>query len=616
MHPQFTPDPRHSPHWAMVAHLTPFPGRERLLCASYVRTSHGMGGHTAFSLGHQDWTLEEWAEAMGWDLPQALRFADGETRHASGAKWNLPGLMNMLEAARRREFQILLVYDTDRFARGMTKALVLEEQLKAYGVVVLYQRLAHEDTPEGRLLKRSIQSHNEFEREKIGLRTHSGRRRKVDLGMVLGGGKAPYGYRFRRSETLTNRSGAPLIVSLEPDPVAAPVVRKIFDDLLTRSLREVLDDLLARGVPAPKGPRWCKSSLVHVAKNRVYRGTWSYGEQTVAVPPLVDPALFDEVQRTLERRKPERPPRDRGGWDPFPLRGRLRCGHCGGAMHTRARDGGPRCVAAREGRRPFRYYGCDRHAAGEARRLGKPVCPMMQVTAEDLEDELRRTLGEVLLDPRRLKRALGAEVARHERGDRLIADRLAATERALKAERARLANVVGSQSFHAPKSAAWETLQEQVVGLGRTVDRLTAERDELAGQSAEGMTKERAAVVEATAGRLRARYRALKEATLAELCELVAELDVRAVIRQEAGGLPLGRGGREYAIEWKARLRLDNRLSNNEQDYQYDCALPTSPDPAPGQPLPGQALPGQPVGDDPFAYHLLLWRSGGPGAAA
>ncbi len=112
----------------------------------------------------------------------------------------------MLEAARRNEFHVLIVPDFDRFARSLTKRLVLEEQLRKYGVRVVYQRVPLEDTPEGRLLKNQLFSFAEYEREKIALRTMMGRQRKAQTGMVVGGGDPPYGYRFTHhcSTTVSN----------------------------------------------------------------------------------------------------------------------------------------------------------------------------------------------------------------------------------------------------------------------------------------------------------------------------------------------------------------------------------------------------------------------------
>jgi site-specific DNA recombinase len=143
--------------------------------ASYERVSTRPQGQSGFSLAAQAKDAAQFAAENRWDLPEHLRFRDGEDRHASGADWDLPGLNAMMDAAKRGEFQILLVPTVDRFARDMVKALVLEQQLRKYGVKLIYLSTPVEDTAEGRLLLRQLQSFAEFEREKIALRTMRGR---------------------------------------------------------------------------------------------------------------------------------------------------------------------------------------------------------------------------------------------------------------------------------------------------------------------------------------------------------------------------------------------------------------------------------------------------------
>jgi DNA invertase Pin-like site-specific DNA recombinase len=203
-----------------------------VIAASYERVSTRNQGRYGFSLGAQHQSLEEFAAAQAWALPGHLRFRDGEDENASGADWDLPDLTRMLEAARRREFGVLVVPDFDRFARSLVKGLVLEEQLKRYGVRVVYQRVPVEDTPEGRLLKNQLFSFAEYEREKFALRSMMGRRQKARTQMVDGGGLPPYGYRFT-FQTLDN--GKRRVCGLEPDPATAPVARRILLDLRARS---------------------------------------------------------------------------------------------------------------------------------------------------------------------------------------------------------------------------------------------------------------------------------------------------------------------------------------------------------------------------------------------
>src|SRR6266487_3499482 len=59
----------------------------------------------------------------------------------SGAEWDLPGLNALLDAAKERRYEVLLVADPDRLARNMAKQLVIEEELARSGVTIRYVNL-------------------------------------------------------------------------------------------------------------------------------------------------------------------------------------------------------------------------------------------------------------------------------------------------------------------------------------------------------------------------------------------------------------------------------------------------------------------------------------------
>ncbi len=243
-----------------------------IIAATYERVSTRDQGRHGFSLGAQHQSLEEFARLQGWVLPEHLRFRDGEDADASGAAWDLPGITAVLDAARRREFQVLAVPDLDRFARSLTKGLVLEEQLKTYGVRVVYQRVPVDDSPEGRLLKHQLFSFAEFEREKTTLRTTMGRRMKAQLGQVVGGGgRPPFGYRF----VYALRDDRRRIYGIEPDPITAPIARRILGvGRVTVSLRKSIMRSLSGGAgrAAPTVSRRAAGSAGRRADRRALRG--------------------------------------------------------------------------------------------------------------------------------------------------------------------------------------------------------------------------------------------------------------------------------------------------------------------------------------------------------
>lgn len=189
------------------------------------------------------------------------------------------------------------------------------------------------------------------------------------------GGRPPYGYRLADAGPHPNPGKAALgirIHRLEPDPVSAPVVVRIFLDYVAgKGLFAIAESLTRDGVLSPSaydrvrnshrnGEGWSKSAVRAILINPRYTGVAVWGRQRrdevlvdvedvaaghrtrlrwndedawvrspgVAHEPLITPEVFEAAQarraasgRTTIR-KPRRTPR------PYLLRGLLRCGLC------------------------------------------------------------------------------------------------------------------------------------------------------------------------------------------------------------------------------------------------------------------------------------------------
>lgn len=519
-----------------------------IIAASYERVSTRNQGRYGFSLGAQHQSLEDFTRAQRWTLPEHLRFRDGEDENASGARWDLPDLTRMLESARRKEFQVLVVPDFDRFARSLTKGLVLEEQLKKYGVRVVYQRVPLEDTPEGRLLKNQLFSFAEYEREKIALRTMMGRQRKAQTGMVVGGGDPPYGYRFTH-QTLDN--GKQRVRGLEPDPAKEAITRRILRDLRIRSTQEIADGLNDEGVPGPRGGRWTGRAVWYIAIDPVYAGTWVFGKVrrrvtpdgevgvAVPVPAYIGRDEWDDIQRALTRRRCVRRGRYPREDDPYLLRGMLTCGHCRGSLHTQLNSG-------------IRYYRCSCHIPTEARKHGKPVCDLPDVYGSAIEDELWRVLNATLLDEDNLAAGLTAARSHHDSADTLRRDRLAVVDAEIARQRKRLAAMVDELIDAGPE--AKEAIRRRMGETEGLIARLDLERGELRAVRSEGLSADEASAIEQFAAEARD---GLALATPAERRQLYELLRVRGTAHRDPDGVRLGRKW-TFRIDWEAAIQLSD----------------------------------------------------------
>gem|GEM_PF-822105 len=524
------------------------------IAASYERVSTMAQARYGFSLAAQHSSMDEFATAQGWQLPEHLRFRDGEDENASGADWDLPALNAMLAAARARAFSVLIVPDLDRFARTMVKGLVLEEQLKKYGVRVVYQRVPVEDTPEGRLLKNQLFSIAEYEREKFRLRSMIGKTQKAKSGQVVGGPRAPYGYRFVQKET---RPGMWRIVGLDIDPETGPIVTRIFSLAVTRSSADVAAILNAEGIPSPSGRHWVHKAVWRILVNPVYTGTWLYGRAgrydrriedktaiAVTIPAIVGRTTWERVQaalldRKVKKRRGQRPIED----DPYLLRGMLECGHCHNGLYSR--DNGN-----------IRYYTCGHSLPSRARAMGWQVCELPSVNAIALERELWIRLVATLLDPEYLAQGLQAAQAQNADGDRIRQDRMGTLEAEITRQRKRLDTLAGRMADLGDGELFSAALRQAKEAEG-LIARLVQERDELAAVPAEGLSATEADAIEAFAEDIRA---GILHATPAERRKLYELLQVRGRVYHDDSGRRLGRK-HHYRIDWTAAIQLQHNAA-------------------------------------------------------
>lgn len=544
------------------------------IAASYERVSTRLQGQTGFSLGAQSKDAAQFAHDSGWDLTDDLRFRDGEDRAASGTEWDLPGLNAMLDAATQHRFSVLIVPAVDRFARDMGKALLLEQLLHKHGVRVVYVNAPIEDSAEGRLLLRQLQSFAEFEREKIAFRTARGRREKIERGQVLGNGPAPYGYRYVR----VDQGARKRVVGLEVDPVAAPTVIRVFKLAMRLSAEHIVDLLRAEGVPPPPGYnrrtlalRWSRDVVLRMLTHPAYVGRMIYGfhrggrkradamssedHPGVVVPALIERDLWDDVQRALERRQTVR--KGRSAEDPWLLRGLLTCGHCGGTLSI----GWNRCSASaaeraqgKLSRDPYRQYRCLRAQRSLAVREGMPVCSLRALRAEHVEDAVWQGVSEVLMSPEALQTGLDAaraqfDATRHRRQERIdVADHEIAR---LVAQIERIVD----ELLETPKGTeSYRALVERQRRVEDTLQRLRTERASLDAQREEGISQ---AAVDELADFAREVAAGLSVGSVTERRWALELLRLSGTARMDPNGIRFGRLNHRFAVDLQAVVPIN-----------------------------------------------------------
>ncbi|MFN0116875.1 MAG: recombinase family protein [Elusimicrobiota bacterium] len=127
--------------------------------------------------------LRQYCEARGW---QSQEFCD---KGISGAKGEdkRPSLKALMDAVRKRKFDVVLVWRFDRFARSLPHLVNSLEELKSLNVdFVSYQESIDTSTAQGRLVFGVMASLAEFERSLIRDRVMAGLNRARSQGKRLG----------------------------------------------------------------------------------------------------------------------------------------------------------------------------------------------------------------------------------------------------------------------------------------------------------------------------------------------------------------------------------------------------------------------------------------------
>lgn len=141
--------------------------------------------------------LREYGDRRGFRVIR--EFVD----HASGSRSDRTEYRAMLEAARRRQFDVLLVWRYDRFARSMRELVNALAEFESLGIdFISYNEGADTTTPQGRLLFGIMASLAEFERSLIAERVKAGMQRAKAQGKHTGRPRLPEAMRRTVRELL------------------------------------------------------------------------------------------------------------------------------------------------------------------------------------------------------------------------------------------------------------------------------------------------------------------------------------------------------------------------------------------------------------------------------
>ncbi len=114
--------------------------------------------------------LRQFATRSGWKI-----YEEYIDQNYTGGNTNRPAFLAMIEAARKRKFDILLVWKLDRLSRSLKDLINTLDELGGYGIdFVSYDNNLDTSTPTGKLVFQIVGAVAEFEKDIIRERVVAG----------------------------------------------------------------------------------------------------------------------------------------------------------------------------------------------------------------------------------------------------------------------------------------------------------------------------------------------------------------------------------------------------------------------------------------------------------
>jgi site-specific DNA recombinase len=409
----------------------------------------------------------------------------------TGMEWRQrPELRLLLEMAKRREFDVLVMWKLDRFARKGLHQSIVREELKYYGVTILTtdpDEHADDDSALGEVIRAIYGFKAEEERNSIVERTMSGRRERALEGKMIGGKTALYGYIYDKENGVYLPNDRPLKLNghiiLDEEGSAwteVKVVRLIFklaaEGSTIRSIAKYLTDIK---IPPPmktrgkhgKGAQWHPASISRMLRHPFYKGKGALfrrhfvkepggkkramftpeAEQIVlpesSVPAIVDSDVFDAVQGRLKANQQFAARNSKQPLEAILRSGLAQCGLCKGNLTTHRGGSAVNRI----------IYSCTKANNGFGR------CPGVNIEASILDKAAWDCATKIILDPSEVDKRVAAWRSEDETADRRkrLAKEVAAIARKQETLRSRLEDDLDSETYTSIKARLKQLAEEK-----------------------------------------------------------------------------------------------------------------------------------------------------------
>jgi len=330
----------------------------------FARVSSREQEREGFSLDVQEEAFEFYAKREKGVVDKVFRIAETATKTEQRKIFR-----EAIDFAKRNaaDYDGMLFYKIDRAARNIKDLILLEEIEEKYGLPFISVTQPVENTPTGRMIRRTLATMGAFQTEQQSLDIRSGIAKRVAIGWFPS--RCPYGYRNVRKN---GRATA------EVYPENAPKVKRAFelrafDGLL---VEEIVERLYEEGLfYAPSKPRFPVTKMFAIMHDLSYtgfvkhKGQWHPGLHE----PLIDKVTWDLVRVSFGEQ------RYRSHELVFASE-LIRCGFCGHPITGEEKE-----KETKAGPKSYIYYRCARYQ--------RPGHPRVRLREMELDLQARQLIA-------------------------------------------------------------------------------------------------------------------------------------------------------------------------------------------------------------------------------
>ena len=293
-------------------------------------------------------------------------------RALTGTSDKRPQFLKMIDDSKKKNFEFVLVYQLDRFARNRYDSATYKAKLKKNGVRVLSAKENISEDASGILIEGVLESMAEYYSAELSQKTKRGFRENLLKGNSIGG-YTLLGYNVVNKKWQVN-------------PAEAELVRNIFEWYRNGEKgKTIIDRLNRQGIKPKHGEKFTMNTFARIIRNEKYIGKLTVDGVLYpdVIPAIVDERLFRECNLMMDEHKHRQ--RDTENEKPYILSGKMFCGYCGEAITAEA-------GTSRTGQ-VYHYYKC------HGRRVDRDSCKKKNVRQSDIEEVVFGATVDYVLTP-------------------------------------------------------------------------------------------------------------------------------------------------------------------------------------------------------------------------